>query len=94
MTFTNPKDLERHNAAQAIFAAKSLIAQRECLTHWALFAGSSNPVYEGIEWEEVINLYTYLRQLAFEWQTNYRLLALEAKIEEMENSEVVAGRLK
>jgi len=89
MTFTNPKDLERYAAAQAIFAAKSLIAQRECLTHWSLFAGSLTPVYEGIEWEEIINLYTYLRQLAFEWWTNYWLLALEAKIEEIENSDAV-----
>jgi len=89
MRFSNPQDLARYDAAQAIFEAKSLVAQRECLTHWSLFAGSLTPVYEGIEWEEVINLYTYLRQLAFEWYTNYRLLVLEAKIEEMENSEAV-----
>jgi len=84
MKISNPKDLERHDAAQTIFAAKSLVDQRECLTHWALFAGSTNPVYEGIEWEEIVNLYTYLRQLAFEWYTNYRLLALEARIEALE----------
>lgn len=89
MKFINLKDLERHDAAQAIFAAQSLLAQRECLIHWALFAGSSTPVYEGIEWEEIINLYTYLRQLAFEWHTNYRLLALEARLEGLENPDAV-----
>jgi len=89
MKISNSKDLERHDAAQAIFAAKSLLAQRECLSHWSLFAGSLTPVYEGIQWEEIVNLYTYLRQLAFEWQTNYRLLALEARLESLENPEAV-----
>jgi hypothetical protein len=85
------RDKEKVEACKAIFSAQTIDQQQRALNHWSSFVPYAMPdmMAEEFDVEHIERVYEILYNRANQWYTNYRLLALEARLESLENPEAV-----